>query len=135
MRLGDDQEYLIIAASQEAYEGGDVLLDIDVRIGEFSAAIGTIVVRDDWRAFVAAVAELERVRRGEALLQSGDERELSLRFYASDRVGHMAISGQLARIDLPSQPKFTFGPVQFDPTLLPEFVRELAAVLASANAV
>jgi hypothetical protein len=132
MRLGDNKEYVIISASQEAYENGatgpDIFAVVDVRVGDFSAEIGTVVARSDWAVFLTALSELEKKRRGEALLQSADGEELRLRIYACDGAGHMAVAGEIDRRDLLSHPRFTFGRVQFDPTLLPQLVAELGAV-------
>jgi hypothetical protein len=119
MRLGDGGTCVDISASRERYEGGatgpDIFVAVEVRIGDFSAAIGTVVARADWQAFLTALSQLEKQRCGEAVLESADGRELRLRVHAADRVGHMAISGEIERRDLPSEPRFTFGKVPFDP--------------------
>jgi|SRR5215470_2098489 len=132
MRLGDDEEYVSISASREAYEKGatdpDIFAAAEVRVGDFSAAIGTVVAQSDWSAFLTALLELDQKRRGEALLRSADGAELRLRIYASDGAGHMAVAGEIERRDLPSHPRFAFEGVQFDPTRLPELVAELKAV-------
>jgi hypothetical protein len=134
MRLGDGEACVDISASREKYEGGtggpDIFVAVEVRIGDFSAAIGTVVARGDWQAFRTALSQLEEQRRGEAVLESADGRELRLRVHAADRVGHMAISGEIERRDLPSEPRLIFGKVQFDPTLLSQLVAEVAAVVA-----
>jgi hypothetical protein len=137
MKLGNGNDHVTVSASQEAYvtgaEGPDVFTALDVRVADFSAAIGVIVARRDWLTFLAALSELENARRGEAILQSADGRELSLRFYAADSAGHMAVAGRVRRPDLGTHPRFSFDAVHFDPTLLPVLVAELKDVLGSSG--
>src|SRR6266849_3342284 len=132
MRLGDGDAYVDISASREGYAGGndgpDIFASVEVRIGDFSAAIGTVVARGGWQAFLSALSQLDKQRRGEAVLESADGRELRLRIHAADRLGHMAISGEIERRDLPSEPRLTFVKVTFDPALLPQLVTEMSAV-------
>jgi hypothetical protein len=132
MRLGDSEEYVNISASWEAYQDGatgpDIFATVEVRVSGFLAMIATVVARRDWENFVAAVSNLDERRRGEALLQSADDRELRLRIYNADRAGHMAVSGEIGRPDIRSEPRFTFERIPFDPTLLPQLVAELRAI-------
>jgi hypothetical protein len=103
--------------------------DVDVRIGGMNAGTGVIVARSDWEAFVASLTELEKSRRGEAILRGADPRELNLCIYAADRAGHMAIRGEIDRVDLESRAKFSFRGIGFDPTSLPRLVAEMSQVL------
>jgi len=133
MRLGDENQHVTVSASRETYVddgqrdyGGDVFVDVDVRVGNLSGSVGVIVARTDWQTFLTSLSEVEKTRRGEALLRSADERELSLRVYARDPAGHMAVAGQIR--DLLTHAQLTFDEVHFDSTLLPGLVIELSAV-------
>jgi hypothetical protein len=97
------------------------------------ATIGTVVARGDWETFVTAVSNLDEQRRGEALLQSADGRELLLRIYKADSAGHMAVSGEIARPDMHSAPRVTFERIPFDPTVLPYLLAELRAIESSCR--
>ena len=48
MRLGDDEEYVTVSASQEAYNNGatglDIFAEVDVRVGDFFALSACRVV-------------------------------------------------------------------------------------------
>jgi hypothetical protein len=132
MRFGDSEADVNISASREAYQGGatgpDIFVSVEVRVSGFLATIGTVVARRDWETFVVAVSNLDERRRGDALLQSADDRELRLRICNADRAGHMAVSGEIGRPDIYGEPRFTFERIPFDPTLLPQLVAELRAI-------
>jgi len=128
MRLGDGNHHITISALREAYvtgDGEDIFTGVEVRIGDFAASVGVVIAHSDWQAFMASLSDLEKNRRGEAILRSADFEELYLRVYAIDAAGHMAVAGHVERRDLPSNPRLTFDQLPFDPSLLPELVTEL----------
>src|SRR5262245_12028427 len=98
MRLGSEEAHVQVTASREAYTDGstgpDVVASIEVRIDNFSAGVVGIVARGDWVGFLAELSELEKARRGQAVLRSADG-ALDFRIYAVDGLGHMAVSAQL----------------------------------------
>jgi hypothetical protein len=135
MRLGDPPEpHLEFTASPEAYSGGQTSAEVwalvKVHAGEFNAELASCVARPDWEQFLADLAMLEVVRRGQAILRSAISTELMLRVYASDSVGHMAIDGQLQRKDQPGEPALTFTGIAFDPSALAGLLRELRRAAA-----
>jgi len=104
-----------------------------VVLGDFVAAVDTWIVAAAWDAFIAQVVQLERTRRGEAVLEGVPTHELHLRIAAIDRAGHMSVAGTLrtfyaagAGSHRPSSVTLEFGDVEFDPTLLPVLIRELS---------
>jgi len=103
----------------------DLLLNITVKVQGYSAADKAWVVVNDWRGFLSELQALERLRRGHATLQGASPRNLSLVIKATDRTGHVAVSGFLGW-DTPDgfAQKLEFG-FAFDAGMLPTVVREL----------
>src|ERR1041385_1925493 len=119
MQLGSQYAHVLVTAEPETYADGkqsaEVWVTIGVQVEAFTASLASCVVRTDWDAFLDALRSLEDRRRGEAVLRSADPRELEFRVYASDSAGHMAIDGELRRIDVPGSPVFRFSGISFDP--------------------
>jgi len=136
MQLGSQSTHVVVTAEPETYADGDqeteVWVTIGVRVETFTASFASCVVRTDWDAFLDALRRLEDKRRGEAVLRSADPRELEFRVYASDSAGHMAIDGELRRLDVPGSPVFRFSGISFDPGGLPDLLKELTHATASA---
>jgi hypothetical protein len=98
MRLaGDDGQVLTIDRSSLGEPGTpgdeDLLLNVTVVVGGYSAADQVWVVGDDWRGFMNELRKLEEVRKGQATLRGVDPHDLELVFKATDRAGHMAVLG------------------------------------------
>ena len=113
-------------------QGGDVRVVARVRIREFAGAADVWVSRDAWSGFLSRLADLERERRGDAVLESISPGELRLRLFAIDRAGHMAAEGELAvyyydAAGSANALSLRFGAAEFEPTLLPALLKELRA--------
>ena len=136
MQLGSQSMHVVVTAEPETYADGEqeteVWVTIGVRVETFTASLASCVVRTDWNTFLDALRTLDDKRRGEAALRSADPRELEFRVYASDNAGHMAIDGQLQRLDLPGSPVFRFAGISFDPDGLPALLKELTHATAAA---
>lgn len=113
------------------YPGGDVLVGVRARLGDFSGATTAWVLPEAWKRFLSQLKELEKVRAGEALLESVSPGEMRVRIFALDRAGHVAAEGEVTSFfAAPHQPRaatFVFGAIEFDPTALPALLRELEA--------
>ena len=108
----------------------DLLLNVSVRVGGYSAADQAWIVSTDWQGFVRELRHLEATRQGEAVLQGASPEELRLVFAATDNAGHVAVSGHIGwhRPDGFLQ-KLHFG-FPFDPGFLRNMLNELATFTA-----
>ncbi|MFL5897824.1 MAG: hypothetical protein ACJ76D_05115 [Solirubrobacterales bacterium] len=52
---------------------------------------------DAWRSFLLAFREFERTRQGAAELKGIMPEEFRARFFSTDRAGHLAVEGHVAR--------------------------------------
>jgi hypothetical protein len=139
MLLGDSTTHLDIVVTEVEpptphSRGGDVLLSARVRYRDFGGATETWVLREAWDAFIGDLRTLDERRQGEARLESISPGELRLRFFALDRAGHVAVEGEIGTLHHMREAFLRFGPVAFDPPLLPSLVRELAAAVVKASA-
>ncbi len=126
MRLaGGDGEYLLIERS--TFEGSgasaddDLLLNVTVKVGGYSAADQFWIVVSDWFAFLEDLRGFERIRQGETILASPDGLTLVLR--AIDHLGHMTVGGTLRWQS--QKLEFCFP---FDAGMLPSIVRDFEAL-------
>ena len=77
---------------------GDLGVDVAVRSGAFAGRNATVWIgRDEWGGFVEDLRELERARRGEALVTAMSPNEFTLAVFATDRAGHLAAEGWIGR--------------------------------------
>jgi hypothetical protein len=106
--------------------GGDVRLSVRVQYGEFAGVTDAWVLLEVWDAFLADLRSFERRRQGEARVRSISPGELTLRFVATDRAGHLAVEGEVGTLTVGREAQLRFGPIAFDPSLLPQLVSELA---------
>lgn len=142
MVLGSERQQVELSVAEVErsvpgiHTGGDVLVVVRVRLLDFSGAVESWVLRETWRDFLTQLRVLERDRAGEATLQSISPGELGLRIFGLDHAGHMGIRGELTSYySAPHQPEatsLTFGTIEFDPTVLPAFLRELEAAAPPA---
>jgi hypothetical protein len=102
----------------------DLLLNVTIIVGGFSAADQSWIVVNDWHAFLSQLRQLEKLRRGSATLESASPRDLKLSFNATDLLGHMVVTGFVGR-ETPDgfSQKLEFG-FAFDPGMLLTFVRD-----------
>ena len=109
-----------------AHFGGNLALAVEAVFLGFSASVQAWIHEEAWAAFLADLSTLERTRQGTASLEAMSPDELSLRFRATDRAGHMAIDGFLGFRGTHTA-KMTFSEIRFDPSELPRIMRELEA--------
>ncbi|KEF41747.1 MAG: hypothetical protein ER33_09860 [Cyanobium sp. CACIAM 14] len=108
--------------------GEDLLLNITIVVGGYSAADQAWVVANDWRGFMHQLRALEHVRQGQAELVGASPQNLKLTFWATDHAGHMAVSGFLGwRSPDGFNQKCEFG-FAFDAGMLSIVVQELEAL-------
>ena len=104
--------------SSESSAEADVLLNVTVVVGEYSAADQCWIAATDLDTFLIELRELEARRKGQAVLLGASLDDLRLEFSSADSVGHMAVKGHLgwARSEeLAIQLKFGF---EFEPDRL-----------------
>jgi len=86
--------------------------------------------RHEWAGFLEDLGVLERTRRGEAHVTAMSPEEFRLALFASDRAGHLAAEGRVAREyagrhgALRDRASFSFA---LDPATLPTLVRQFGA--------
>lgn len=107
----------------------DVLLNVTVVVGGYSAADQCWVVGSEWRGFMEDLRKLERTRRGQADLVGATPEKLAIRFAATDAAGHMSVAGTVGwHTPASFLHKLEFG-FSFDPGVLANLVRELGGLL------
>lgn len=72
---------------------GDLYLTVAVRSNGYMGQNDLWVQYRSFRSFCAALADLERNRHGEAILESASPDELKIRVHSVDSCGHMAVEG------------------------------------------
>jgi hypothetical protein len=142
MILGLDSKRLEItvvdleAGVLDVAPAGDVLVVVRAQLADFSGAVDAWIVRREWTAFLTQLVKLERTRNGEAVLESASPGELRLRVFALDRAGHMGAEAefrvQYSDATHPQVASLKLGPIEFDPTSLPDLVRELETAAPAA---
>jgi hypothetical protein len=118
---GDFIEIDVVDRESSPLYDGDVYLTIRVVSGGFSGHNDLWVDRDAFQRFCHELLDLELRRKGEALLEGIDPRELTVRVRAIDSRGSMTVEGT---VGFPIQRAVTcpfhcvqFG-IEFDPTQL-----------------
>lgn len=111
---------------------GDLCLEIAVVSAGFSGRYDEAwVLRDDWSQFIAELTQLEKARRGQALITASSPNDFQLRVFASDRAGHIKAEGWVGR-EYSGRPAALGHHVSFeieiDPTALPALLQQLAAL-------
>lgn len=113
---------------------GDLRLRVAVSSDGFAGAYDQVwVARDDWAAFLAALARLERERAGRASLVSVSPGEFKLHLEIIDRAGHLTAHGRLAHYHFnhPSgaatRSRIEYA-VPVDPSLLRQLLRDFEAL-------
>lgn len=106
----------------------DLLLNVTVQVGGYSAADQSWVVAGDWSRFLSQLRQLERLRQGQATLDGASPHALQIVFGATDRAGHMAVAGHVGWVtaDRFAQ-KLEFG-FAFDAGMLPTLIREIESL-------
>jgi hypothetical protein len=122
MKLDGDSAFLELDRSEvgspETPADQDVLLNVTVQVGSYSAADQCWIGANDLKRFLSELRELEADRQGQAILLGASLDDLRLEFYSTDSVGHMGVKGHLGwnrSEEFPLQLKFGFG---FEPDRL-----------------
>jgi hypothetical protein len=106
----------------------DLLLNVSVSVRGYSGNDQCWVTSADWEAFVAALKELERARKGTAVLRGASEEEFEVQFTVIDSSGHTGVSGFLVwRSSEQFSQRLEFG-FPFDPGLLATTLRGFVAL-------
>lgn len=108
-----------------SHREGDLHLIVSVRAGDFAGRTDPGIDRDAWAAFLTALRELERTRKGSATLEGLSPGELRLTVRAIDRAGHMSIEGLVSVLSPHRARRLEFAPIEFDPGNLAGIIREL----------
>jgi hypothetical protein len=108
---------------------GDLRLHVSVSAGGFQGSYDQVWVgANEFEDFLRQLANLEEARRGGAVLRSITPGEFELVIAATDRSGHIAAHGFLARRQgsLPgsSESRVAFD-IKIDPTALPGLLEAL----------
>jgi hypothetical protein len=98
-------------------------LFVEVRQGGFAGRSHVWIEIRAWQKFVDSLTRLERDRRGEATVESMSPGEFRLIVRSIDSVGHVAVDGLLGKRGRPQTTTLSFSAIEFDPTLLREFLR------------
>lgn len=97
MKIENGSNYLEIEVQLETDSSlpscGDALIGIAVSSNGYSGKNQVWVAKQELDLFAASLKELEKIRKGEAVLNSMSPDELSLKVYSYDSVGHMAVEG------------------------------------------
>jgi hypothetical protein len=109
---------------------GDLRLVVSAQHADFSGRADAWVTAESWADFLRQLHALERTRRGAAVLEGIDPRELALIMEATDRAGHMSIRGSLGVRGL-RELRFDFSAMPFDPSELPQILKRLSAFAAN----
>ncbi|XGV95719.1 MAG: hypothetical protein ACAF41_23625 [Leptolyngbya sp. BL-A-14] len=125
IREGDD--FLEMIATERTPDHlptpGDTRFEIRVESFGFAGQGWMWVDRESLKSFVAQLRELENQRQGEAELSSMSPGQFWLRIFSTDSLGHVALVGQLSRVE--HELKFGFS---FDPSALPSIVKDFQAI-------
>jgi len=101
--------------------------------GDFRAARAEVwIEHGQFEAFLQELRVLERIRQGRADLSADDPREFQLTLAATDKAGHLKVSGRLASrraSDGAAALEFEFP---LDPSALPTVLRDFERVDAAA---
>jgi hypothetical protein len=114
----------------------DPHLAVAATSGSFSGSNPSVhVSRTDWDAFLRDLERLEASRTGEATVTSMSPGALELRIAAVDRLGHLAVVGQisdhvLGRGHQRVTSRIAFE-IELDPAALPALLSSLRSLLAS----
>ncbi len=129
MRLGSAAEYVELDISPRRSKvppDDDVLVNVGVHCDGFAGNASQWVLARAWDAFVTELSELERTRRGQAVLQSDFGHAFLLRLFSTDQAGHMAATGMIRYIRSREDAgalELSFGRIEIDPTRLPDLLR------------
>jgi hypothetical protein len=123
MRIpSESNDYLSIERADSP--GDDIALIVNVRSRGFTGRNDTWISRAAWLEFCEQLSTLEAHRQGEAVVESISPKELRLIFRSTDSAGHMAVEGFVGYRGTYGEVLLAFSPMSFDPSILPELVRD-----------
>jgi hypothetical protein len=112
---------------------GTFLLAVEVRWRglqtQFNAQVETWILQEEWLQFSEQLHRLEESRKGSAIIKSISPKELSLSIHSIDLAGHVAIEGFVGYRGVFGETSLSFAPIEFDPSLLPDLVRQAEQIL------
>ena len=111
-------EKALFSLSAEPDGSGDFLVAVEAEVEGFSGHADGHVVGDHWKAFMESLRQLEKTRKGSALLESAAPGEFEVLIRAVNGRGHMGISGALrycVQEERGQRLEFSF---EFDPSQL-----------------
>ena len=77
---------------------GDLGVNVAARGGAFAGRNDAVWIgHDEWGGFLEDLRELDRTRRGEALVMAMSPNEFTLAVFAADRAGHLVAGGWVGR--------------------------------------
>jgi len=125
MKIQDGDNYLELAVNLEADETlpsyGDAYILLKVSSNGYCGKNDLWVHYSDLKKFCKDIIDLEKYRKGEAVLSSMSPGELELRVFSSNSRGHMAVSGTTGYTVMGNEASFkhsvTFG-FAFEPSQL-----------------
>jgi hypothetical protein len=136
---GDFVEVLLVERTPQALPGaGDLRLHVRVAFKAFCGENDEVWVEATAsQDFLSELQVLEERRQGSATLVSISPGELRLQIHATDRAGHIGVTGQLGRWCYAGGGGMSWCQVPFNfplscPSLLPEILAEFRAMAASA---
>lgn len=137
MIIRDGSQSLEITFRERGPAGTPAALDLGINVAvvhkTFSGRNDSVWVQgSDWRQFTRHLAELDRTRKGEAVINAMSPRELRLRIFASDKAGHIMAEGWVGR-DYTTRGGLIENRVSFaievDPTTLPALMRQFESMI------
>lgn len=107
----------------------DLLLNLTVNVGNYSATDQLWIAQSDLKAFCEQLRELESRRKGRAILVGASPDDLQLEFYSTDSLGHMGVKGHVGWQESEGFPlKLEFG-FAFEPDQLPTLLKFFEGLL------
>ena len=127
MKLIGEEGFLELERSETGERGApgesDILLNVTVEVGAYSAADQSWVIADEWDRFLSDLTTLEDRRQGRAVVEGASPDDFRLEFYSTDSAGHMAVQGHIGWHKASGHIlRLRFG-FSFEPDLLPTAVR------------
>jgi hypothetical protein len=133
MRFASDRGDFVSLERHYEASSTDLLISVAVQWRDFAGRVQVWIVRQAWFDFCEQLTRLESERRGSATVESMSPKELRLSIRSTDRAGHMTVDGHIGYRGVFGETLLLFAPIDFDPTVLPQLVREAHAILDVAG--
>ncbi|MEZ4222584.1 MAG: hypothetical protein R3B13_16710 [Polyangiaceae bacterium] len=112
---------------------GDVQVTVRVHHGTFSGETEAWIAQQSWFSFAQDLTKLEKLRQGEARLESMSPHEVALVFRSLDRAGHVGVEGTIGRQAFDGNVTLSFTVFAFDPAQLVPLAHAARVVSAEAG--